>query len=140
MSTATMNLDKMNDHDLLVEMVKSQRTHLNLQKIMTGAVVAIFAALAISLLILVPKTVKLLAKLHQTVDEAEIMIAEAGESLDQIDEMVGNLNVTITDNSKNLTEAVEKMNNIDFETLNQAINDFSDTVEPMARFFNQFKR
>ena len=140
MSTATTNLEKMSDHDLLVELLKSQRSHLNFQKIMTGATVAIFAALAVSLLILVPRTVKLLSKLHQTVDEAEIMISEAEDSLDQIDEMVGNLNVTITDNSKNLTEAVEKMNNIDFETLNQAINDFSDTVEPMARFFNQFKR
>lgn len=140
MNGTITNLEKMNDHDLLVELVKSQRAHSTSQKVMTGAAVAIFVALAVSLLVLVPKTVRLLVRLNQTVDEAELMIADAGESLDQIDEMVHNLNVTITDNSKNLTEAVEKMNNIDFQTLNQAINDFSDTVEPLAKFFNQFKR
>ena len=36
--------------------------------------------------------------------------------------------------------AVEKINAIDIETLNQAIRDFSDVVEPLAKFFNIFDR
>jgi len=36
--------------------------------------------------------------------------------------------------------AVDKINAIDIDTLNQAIKDFSDVVEPLAKFFNIFDR
>ncbi len=35
-------------------------------------------------------------------------------------------------------EAVDKLNAIDLDTLNKAIKDLADVVEPLARFFNKF--
>ena len=37
-------------------------------------------------------------------------------------------------------EALEKVNQFDIETLNGAIKDLSEVVEPMAKFFNVFNR
>jgi len=45
----------------------------------------------------------------------------------------------LTDNSQSLTDAVEKMNNIDFEGLNKAIQDLQDAVGPFANLMKKFK-
>ena len=36
--------------------------------------------------------------------------------------------------------ALEKVSEIDIDTLNQAITDLSDVVEPMSEFFGMFRR
>ena len=39
-----------------------------------------------------------------------------------------------------MEEALQKVNQFDIETLNSAIKDLSDVVEPMANFFNVFNK
>ena len=50
-----------------------------------------------------------------------------------------NMNSMLTDNSQSLTDAVDKMNNIDFDGLNKAIKDLQDAVGPFASFMNRFR-
>ena len=64
-----------------------------------------------------------------------------------LEEMVGNVNGLVDQSREGVAAAkegvelaVEKINAIDIETLNQAIRDFSDVVEPLAKFFNIFDR
>ena len=49
-----------------------------------------------------------------------------------------NMNSMLTDNSQSLTDAVEKMNNIDFDGLNKAIQDLQDAVGPFASLMKKF--
>ena len=54
--------------------------------------------------------------------------------------MVQNVDSLVTTSQVGVEQALEKLNGIDFETLNQAIKDLADVVEPLAKFFNVFSR
>ena len=44
----------------------------------------------------------------------------------------------VTTGQSAVEQATEKLSIIDFETMNKAIADLADVVEPLARFFNVF--
>ena len=48
---------------------------------------------------------------------------------------VKNINSLTVQATDDLSNAMERLNSIDFETLNKAINNLNDTVEPLARLF-----
>ena len=52
--------------------------------------------------------------------------------------MVENVNTLTTDSQSAVTEAIEKLDTIDIETLNKAIRDLSDVVEPLAKVSHFF--
>lgn len=52
--------------------------------------------------------------------------------------MVENVDELTASSQKNIKEAVEKLNSIDFDTLNKAIENLAAVVEPLAKFFNVF--
>jgi len=54
--------------------------------------------------------------------------------------MVQNVDSLVTTSQAGVEEALGKLNAIDFVTLNQAIKDLADVVEPLAKFFNVFSR
>ena len=55
-----------------------------------------------------------------------------------LDGMVADVDAFVTTSQDAVEQATEKLNVIDFETLNQAIENLADVVEPLARFFNVF--
>ncbi|MCR4585331.1 MAG: hypothetical protein K5686_06355 [Lachnospiraceae bacterium] len=48
---------------------------------------------------------------------------------------VKNINSLTVKATDDLTDAMDRLNSIDFETLNKAIKNLNDTVEPLARLF-----
>lgn len=52
--------------------------------------------------------------------------------------MVSDVDAFVTTGQSAVEQATEKLNIIDFETMNKAIADLADVVEPLARFFNVF--
>ena len=52
--------------------------------------------------------------------------------------MVENVNTLTTDSQTAVTEAIEKLDAIDIDTLNKAIRDLSDVVEPLAKVSHFF--
>ena len=112
---AAKKYEEMDDHELMLEMVKMQKKDAMGQKLTAYATIAIFVAVLIALLMIVPRVIILLD-----------------------DTMVTNIDDLVVTNTDSLNEAVQKLNDIDFDTLNKAINDFSATVEPLANFFGKF--
>ena len=55
-----------------------------------------------------------------------------------LDGMVADVDTFVTTSQGAVEQVTEKLNVIDFETLNRAIQDLADVVEPLARFFNVF--
>ena len=55
-----------------------------------------------------------------------------------LDGMVADVDAFVTTGQSAVEQATEKLNIIDFETMNRAIEDLADVVEPLARFFNVF--
>jgi len=53
---------------------------------------------------------------------------------------VDNVDSLVTTSQQSVRQITDKLNAIDFETLNLAIEDLADVVEPLAKFFNVFNR
>jgi len=75
------------------------------------------------------QTQVVLSNLTQVTDQLADM--DLGAMIENVDELV------VTSQS-GVDQAMKKLNQIDFDTLNQAISDLSDVVEPLASFFNIF--
>ena len=66
-----------------------------------------------------------------TAVSAELEAAELGELVRDVDALV----VT---GEQSVEETMKKLGAIDFETLNRAIENLADVIEPLAKFFNIF--
>ena len=108
----------------------------------------ISAALCIALLFI---GIKVLPQLQETIEQAQSVLSNLESVTDElaksdlnalaksIGSLVENVDglVHITENG--VVDAVGKINDIDFDALNDAISDLSAVVEPVAKFFKTFK-
>ena len=53
--------------------------------------------------------------------------------------MVRNVDDLVVTTQEGVEQTMNRLNSIDFETLNQAIENLSDVVQPLAKFFNTFR-
>lgn len=143
---AKSNLENMSEKEILIELLKEQRGETRARKIIAGIMIAIFVLIAAALIYIVPKAVAVVnevqaatAKLTDVVGTVESKVDMIDSTIKDIDGMVKNVDNLVVSNTENLSEAVEKLNSIEFDTLNKAINDFAATVQPVANFFNSFK-
>lgn len=89
--------------------------------------------------ILVLKLLQFIPQLENLIVQAEILLEDLDtvtKSLAQLDLslMVENINELVTTSQSGVEEALEKINEIDFDTLNQAVEDLSKVVKPLADF------
>ena len=79
-------------------------------------------------------------QLNEQMDTILINLDEVTKELAQADlaGMVENVDTLATTSQSAVKHATEKLDTIDLETLNKAIEDLADVVEPLAKFFNVF--
>ena len=106
-----------------------------------------FAAFIVLLLI----CVRVLPQLQEIVNQAETVLgnlesvtnelanANLTGMVKDIDALVANVDGLVSTSQEGVTEAVGKINAINFEALNDAIKDLSEVIEPIAKFFKSFK-
>ncbi len=117
--------------ELLEEMKKINQKTLMHQRIMS-ALMLVFVVAVISLLPTVVTTLNTakttlthmndaITQMEGALSEVETLATEAGNAMDGME------------------DALKNINGIDIETLNQAITDLGEVVQPMADFFGRFK-
>ena len=101
--------------------------------------------LYICVLTLVPRAVKalghaeeLLSHGQETVANVDAMMKDLTGVTKDLDALVGDVDTLVVENTENLTETIQKINDLDFDSLNHSIQDLSDVLEPLAKFFNLF--
>ncbi|MBO6150918.1 MAG: hypothetical protein J6O43_07060 [Clostridium sp.] len=125
--------DKMETRELLAELVRNRRRDSILEHAAMIANFALLAIMVLTLVIVVPKAVMTLREVDKTVKEVNTLAKEAQDSLDAIDIMVGNVDKMVVENTDAVTAALEKVNKVDYEKLNDAISSLNDTVTPLAK-------
>lgn len=70
--------------------------------------------------------------------DLEGMVSNVDDLVTDVDGLLGNVDTLVTTGQDSLEQTMEKLNAIDFETLNKAIQNLSDVIEPIAKFFNSF--
>ena len=59
---------------------------------------------------------------------------------ENVEALVGNVDMLAVSAQDSLKQTMTKLNTIDFETLNKAIEDLSAVIQPLADFFGMFSR
>ncbi len=121
-----------------LEAAAQRRTRLaRWQCILTGAAAAGCAVIVILVYALMPQVRELTGQM-ETVLENLARITEQLAAAD-LEGMVRSVNDLAVASQAGVEQATEKLHAIDFETLNRAIANLADVVEPLARFFNVFQ-
>lgn len=132
--------------DILKNLYQKTEKQLKYTRVLSLAMVGILCALAIALWVMVPKLVRTLEGVDQALvqvgavlEDADAAISDISDMSVQITDMSTNLNTFVLDNSETMSDAMTGINGIDFEGLNQAIQDLQDVVSPLANMMNRFR-
>jgi len=79
-----------------------------------------------------------IADLQTTLSNLEVITNQLAEA--DLGGMANNVDSLVTTSQASVEQITERLNAIDFDTLNKAIQHLSDVVEPLAKFFNVFNR
>ncbi|MBR1758064.1 MAG: hypothetical protein IJ744_04965 [Lachnospiraceae bacterium] len=143
----------MEENAMMQELIRMQEKTAVWQKITGIALIALFLIIGVALMIVIPRVNRAINQMNETMqtvdtlaEQAEASLAEIDKlvnigqnSLTGIDSMVKSVDDFVTDNTDNVNQAVGHFNQIDFDSLNQAIEDLKDVVEPLANFARRFQ-
>jgi hypothetical protein len=99
---------------------------------------------ALVLAIVIYACMSILPKVNATYENMDLILTDlkviTSELADaDIDGMIKDVDRLVSSSEKNLGETMEKIEAIDIDGLNTAIQNLSDAVEPLANFFNRFR-
>lgn len=117
---------------------KQQARLARLQCILSGAAAAVLLVTAVICCTLLPKVKNIASDLETAMTNLTAVSAEL-ESAD-LEGLVKDVDALVVTGEASVEKTMEKLNAIDFETLNRAIENLADVIEPLAKFFNVFNR
>ena len=133
--------------DLLERMEKANR-----KQVAYARLQFLFAAVAaICCAVLLFFGLKILPQLQEAAVQAETVLsnlesvttelaqADLSGMVENVDVLVTNVDGLVGTSQTAVEQTMTKINSVDFEALNDAIEDLSAVIEPIANFFNTFK-
>lgn len=123
----------------LEELIKLNRKQLFYRRIGTWCLAGILVVVAIAVIILIPKVTITLDHINSVAVKAEESLANVDTMAADVSNSAANFDKLLAENSKELTESIKEISEIDFDGLNKAIKDLQDAVGPMASFMNKFR-
>jgi uncharacterized protein YoxC len=138
------------EKQLLEDILAQSKKQTGFERISAIANCVLAGIFAVALLVLVPIAVVTMNDASKTMSEAndalktvedsasqiDVLVNSAQTSLSNINMVVTNVNQVVDDNAKNVTESVQKINDIDFDSLNSSIQRLNDSLEPFANTVN----
>lgn len=136
----------MMEESYLEELVKNSRKQLFYDRIKTLAALVIAAGVVYCAVLVLPSVMNTVQRANQVMAQVSDTITLADAALESITTMSGsitemgdNMDALIADNAESVEKVMKKMESVDFDSLNKAIKDLGDVVEPFANFFGKFK-
>lgn len=108
------------------------KKQLNLMKVLVAAMTGILVVLVLIGMILVPRV-------KSTLQQVDVTLNQVYETTGYVKDAFSSLDGLVGENSEGVATAIEKLNQIDIDSLNQSIKDLGDVVEPFAKFFGKFR-
>ncbi len=124
---------------LMEDMKKAEQKTVVYQRI-SALLMLIFV---VAILYLIPSVISALDTAKATLNHMNDAISKIEVSLDSVEDALDTVDSLAAEGENaiiGLETALQKVNQFDIETLNSAIQDLSDVVEPMSNFFNVFNR
>lgn len=132
-------IEQMDTRELVAELLRCQKKELRHARIATVVSLLLAAALALTLLLVLPRAVTLADHMEESLQQIDTFVDSASTFADRANTFVDSANSVVAQNADAVTEAVSKLNGLDFDTLNRAIQDLADTVSPLANLMRRFQ-
>ena len=86
---------------------------------------------------LIPKANTTFQNLNLIMEDLDTITSDLAEA--DLGGMISDIDHLVSSSEDSVQNALNQLNSIDIDTLNQAINHLNDTVTPFANFFNKFR-
>ena len=101
-------------------------------------------AVVIAVVFIIGLGVSYLPRVNKILDDVQVSLTNVNKittelSQTDFDSMISDVGKLVDSTQKGVTSAVNKLESVDIEQLNQAIQDLTDVIDPLANFFNKFK-
>lgn len=126
--------------ELLKQIEKNSRRQARTGSLLCLLVVVLVlccAGLCGAILLLLPQVETVIAQMQSVLHNLEQTTAQLAAA--DLGSMVSNVDTLVATGQYSLEQTMEKLNSLDLDTLNQAIQNLADVVEPLARVTNMFK-
>ena len=117
---------------------KYLKKQLIMMKALMFAMAGIFLILLVSVGVLVPKLTTTLDNANVALEQISYMAEQIVTTAEQVDDVFDSVETLVGESSEGVTQALENMNSIDFNKLNQSIDDFNKVISPLSGFFGRF--
>ena len=132
--------------EILERLEKSNRQQLRyarLQSILALLAALCFIGLVVVVGSIVPELMDFASEAESLLGQAEVVLTnleDVTNELAQVEftKMIDDVNGLVTSSQQGLEGTLEKINSIDIESLNEAIDGLAKVVEPLAKFFKVF--
>ena len=84
---------------------------------------------------IIPRVNRLFDDVETVMDSVNVVAKELEEA--NLGQMVTDIDNLVTSSDQSVKEALQQINSVDIKTLNQAIQDLSNLISPLARFFGK---
>lgn len=115
------------------EQEKYVRLQYRMSLIAAGASIAALCIVIFAVTSLIPRFDSLFNEIETSVHNIQLISQQLADA--DLPGMIDNVDHLVNTSEKSIQTAVEKLNSIDFESLNSAISDLSDIVRPLGRLF-----
>ena len=142
----------MEENKEMLELMK-ELEKLNRRQLRTGRMQCLFSLIAalccatvlLAVLYVLPQVNPLMDQLEEVVIQTQSVLTNLEKTTTQLasvdlGSMVADVDTLVGTGQQSLEQTMEKLDSIDTEKLNQAIDDLSAVVEPLAKFFNVFQK
>lgn len=139
--------------ELLQKIEKSNRQQARTEKLMcVFALITAICCIVTFVLIcsILPQVNSILPQINSILPQIDTMVSQMQAVLSNLEEataqlaaldfesMVSDVGSLVVTGQQSLEQTMEKLNSIDFDTLNQAIKDLADVIEPLAKITKIF--
>lgn len=112
------------------------RKQYRMSQITAAASVLVLAVVLYGTAALLPRASATLQNMDAVMKNLEDITSDLAQS--DLQQMIADVDGMVSSSEKSVRDALDKINRIDIDTLNQAIQNLNDTVEPLANFFGLF--
>lgn len=115
-----------NVRDINVQQLKVLKKQLNLTRLIS-------LILIIALVVLFYYLSTMYTRINSTLDDIQVVSSQLADA--DWPGMIENINKLVTTSQQSIQAAIYKIENIDIDALNRAIQDLNSVIAPLARFF-----
>ena len=118
---------------LLQMLIRRQEKDVMINRITALAMCLLLGSLVIVFALLVPRFIGTLSLVDEKMESVSAFMEHAEESLEEITRLVEDADDVILANEKDLAEAIDHFNDVDFDSLNESINSIREIIGPLSK-------